>query len=136
MHVWRVHLQVRQAHGWRKAVRGWRAAPEPAAGQAGRPRVAQCEACAALWQVPKLLDGIAARTPQHRELLLRLAAAGLRAYAVLPPAHRLGSEAEFAARCGLIRPVVGLRLRNPHRQRTAWAPRLDCSPVRPGLLHI
>ncbi len=89
--------------------------------------MAQCEARAALGQVPKLLDGIAARTPQHRELLLRLAAAGLRAYAVLPPAHRLGSEADFAGRCGLINPRHRIRGTQPsppaHRLGSeAWAP--------------
>lgn len=51
-------------------------------------------------QVPKLLEGVAARSAQHREMMLRLAVAGLRAYAVLPPAHRLGSEADFASRRG------------------------------------
>ncbi|KAK9834910.1 hypothetical protein WJX81_007994 [Elliptochloris bilobata] len=48
--------------------------------------------------VPRLLEGVAARTPQHREMLLRLALAGLQAYAVMPSSHHLGSEADFAAR--------------------------------------
>jgi hypothetical protein len=87
-----------------------------------------------LRQVPKLLDGIAARTPQHRELLLRLAAAGLRAYAVLPPAHRLGSEAEFAARCGPIAPshTFGIRLPVQHAHRLGSA--AECA-ARCGLLY-
>ena len=50
--------------------------------------------------MPRLLEGVASRTPQHREMLLRLAAAGLQAYADLPPASQLGSEADFAARLG------------------------------------
>lgn len=49
--------------------------------------------------MPRLLEGVAARTPQHREMLLRLAVAGLQAYAAPPPASQLDSEADFAARC-------------------------------------
>ena len=59
-------------------------------------------------QVPRLLEGVASRSPQHCEMLLRLAVTGLQAYAVLPPASQLGAEAELAARREGLRGITSL----------------------------
>ena len=50
-----------------------------------------------LLQVSKLLKNIANQSPQHQQILLRLAVVGLEGLAHLPPKHQLGTEEEFAA---------------------------------------
>lgn len=49
-------------------------------------------------QVSKLLKNIANQSPQHQQILLRLAVVGLEGLAHPPPKHQLGTEEEFAAR--------------------------------------
>ena len=51
-----------------------------------------------LLQVSKLLKNIANQSPQHQQILLRLAVVGLEGLAHPPPQHQLGTEEEFAAR--------------------------------------
>ena len=53
-----------------------------------------------LWrlvQASKLLKNIANQSPQHQQILLRLAVVGLEGLAQPPPKHKLGTEEEFAA---------------------------------------
>ena len=57
--------------------------------------------------VGELLRGISSRSAQHQEMLLRMAAAGLSHLSSLPPAHKLGTEQEFAARCAAPAPHMG-----------------------------
>ena len=52
-------------------------------------------------QVPKLLQGIAGQSPQHRELLLRMAFSGLVGLAVMPRHDVVGNEDTFAGVCTL-----------------------------------
>ena len=47
-------------------------------------------------QVPKLLRGIAGQSPQHREMLLRMAFSGLVGLATMPRQDAVGNEETFA----------------------------------------
>jgi hypothetical protein len=45
-----------------------------------------------------MLKGISNRSPQHREMLLRMAMTGMQYLSKMPAAGKYGTEDEFAAR--------------------------------------
>ena len=45
-----------------------------------------------------MLRGIGDRSPQHKEMLLRMAVTGMQKLSKMPPAAKLGTEDEFTAR--------------------------------------
>ena len=49
-------------------------------------------------QAPLMLRGISDRSPQHKEMLLRMAVAGMQKLSKMPPASKPGTEDELIAR--------------------------------------
>ena len=53
-----------------------------------------------VWRVQALLmlKGISGRSQQHKEMLLRMAVTGMQHLSKMPPAAKMGTDVEFAAK--------------------------------------